>query len=111
MIEQLLDYSPYYGPILLLSGVLFWLLRNKYGGGLNDIPGPFLAGFTNLRRLYVARGRRPETDHIRLHEKYGTLVRLGPRVVSVADPEAIKVIYGLNAGFVKVRAPTLRGSV
>ena len=106
MIDQLLGYLPYYGPFLLLSLVLIWLLRNRYGGGLDDIPGPLVAGYTNLWRLYVARGRRPELEHIRLHEKYGNLVRLGPRVVSVADPEAIKVIYGLNAGFVKVRAPT-----
>jgi hypothetical protein len=89
--------------LLILTG-LFLVARlglNRYGGGLNHIPGPGLAPFTNLWRFFVVWGRRPELAHIRLHEKYGPLVRLGPRVVSVSDPAAISVIYALNAGFVK----------
>lgn len=77
------------------------LVINKYGGGLNHIPGPTLAPWTDLWRAVVVGGRRPELEHIRLHEKYGSLVRLGPRVVSLSDPAAIQVIYALNAGFVK----------
>ncbi|KIW64809.1 hypothetical protein PV04_09717 [Phialophora macrospora] len=89
--------------LLILTG-LFLVARfglNRYGGGLNHIPGPALAPFTNLWRFFVVWSRRPELAHIRLHEKYGPLVRLGPRVVSVSDPAAISVIYALNAGFVK----------
>ncbi|KAJ9604176.1 hypothetical protein H2200_011010 [Cladophialophora chaetospira] len=89
--------------LLNLVGLLIavYLGINRYGGGLNHIPGPALAPFSNLWRFLVVWGRRPELEHIRLHEKYGPLVRLGPRVVSVADPAAISVIYALNAGFVK----------
>lgn len=32
---------------------------------------------------------------INLHEQYGPLVRTGPNEVSVADPAAIKKIYGM----------------
>ena len=32
-------------------------------------------------------------ETIRLHEKHGTLVRMGPDQVSVTDPDAIKKIY------------------
>ncbi|KAH0847503.1 Pisatin demethylase [Fonsecaea pedrosoi] len=74
---------------------------NRYGTGINHIPGPALASFTDLWRCFVVWGRRPELKHIRLHEKYGPLVRLGPRVVSVSDPAAIPIIYALNSGFVK----------
>jgi len=36
-----------------------------------------------------------------LHRQYGDIVRVGPNVLSSADPRAIKIIYGLNKGFVK----------
>ncbi|PVH76614.1 cytochrome P450-like protein [Cadophora sp. DSE1049] len=77
------------------------LLRNKYGHGINHIPGPLLASFTDYWRLFVVWGRRPEATHIKLHEKYGDLVRIGPKMVLVADWEAAKKIYALNAGYVK----------
>lgn len=38
---------------------------------------------------------------MKLHHKYGPLVRVGPNHVSVSDPEAVKVIYGINTGFTK----------
>jgi hypothetical protein len=78
------------------------LLYNKYGNGLNHIPGPFFAGFTDFYRLSVARGYRPERWHIRLHQQYGDLVRLGPRTVLCSSNKAARKIYALNAGFVKV---------
>ena len=34
--------------------------------------------------------------------KSGDIVRIGPNEVIVSNPEAIKVIYGLRTGFVKV---------
>lgn len=46
--------------------------------------------------------RRPEVTHISLHRKHGDIVRLGPNALSFADPKALKAIYGLNKGFVKV---------
>lgn len=30
----------------------------------------------------------------KLHEKYGDIVRIGPRELSVNDPEALSAIYG-----------------
>lgn len=48
--------------------------------------------------------RRPEVTHIKLHEKYGDVVRLGPNTLSFSNPAALKAIYGLNKGFIKVRS-------
>ena len=80
-----------------------YALRCKYGYGLSRIRGPTLAAYTDFWRFWIVWGRRPEKKHIALHEEYGPLVRLGPNMVSVSDPEAIRIIYALNAGFVKVR--------
>ena len=41
---------------------------------------------------------------IQLHNKYGPLVRIGPYHVSVADSEALKVIYGADGRYHKVRS-------
>lgn len=82
--------------------LLAWLLHNKYGTGLNHVPGPFLASFTDFYRLAVARGYRPERWHIELHKTYGDFVRIGPRTVLCSSNKAAKKIYALNAGFVKV---------
>ena len=39
---------------------------------------------------------------IKLHQKYGKVVRIGPNMVSVGDPEAVSVIYGMNPALEKV---------
>jgi hypothetical protein len=108
MLVQFIDITPLYrfaAPLLLVA-LIAWLLHNKYGHGINSIPGPLAASVTNLWRLALVTGRRPELEHIKLHRKYGNIVRLGPNVVSVSDPNAVKVIYAINAGFVKVSSET-----
>jgi hypothetical protein len=32
----------------------------------------------------------------------GHIVRIAPNELSISDPEAIKTIYGVNSGFIKV---------
>ena len=90
-------------PALGLVALLARLARNKYGYGIANVPGPFCAAYTDLWRFFVVWGGRAERTHIQLHDKYGPLVRLGPNSVSISDPEAIKVIYGLASTYVKVR--------
>ncbi|RMJ17486.1 hypothetical protein BHE90_002916 [Fusarium euwallaceae] len=101
ILELLIPHSFATAILWLLTGILLRLLVNKYGQGLNNIPGPWLAGFTDLWRLFIVRGRRAQEVHIELHKKYGPMVRLGPRAVSVADPEAIKIIYSPSSGYSK----------
>lgn len=68
---------------------------------LRDIPAPFPAQFSNLWLLYVVRrGRRYEIVD-QMHKKLGPLVRIQPNHVSVADDDAIQVIYGHGNGFLK----------
>lgn len=80
-----------------------WLLYNRYHKGLSKYPGPFLASITDWWRFIDVWKRRPEVTHIKLHEKYGDVVRLGPNTLSFSSPAALKAIYGLNKGFIKVR--------
>ncbi|RMD41176.1 hypothetical protein DV735_g3941, partial [Chaetothyriales sp. CBS 134920] len=95
-------------PWLLAAFCLIRLLINKYSGGLASIPGPFVAGFTDLWRFFDAMTANPHDTHIKLHREIGSsLVRIGPRTVSVSDPALIPKIYGLNSGFTKTMFYTL----
>lgn len=84
-----------------------WLAKNYFCNGLNKYPGPKLAAVTDWWRFWVVWGRRPEVVHLKLHEKHGDIVRLGPNSLSFANPEALKTIYGLNKGMTKVSALVL----
>lgn len=99
--DELLPVLRTYWPILLGVGFVIYLVRNKFNNGLNKYPGPALAAYTNWWRFFENLTRKTEKRHIQLHRQYGDVVRLGPNVLSFADPRAIKIIYGLNKGFVK----------
>lgn len=90
------------GAVLVIGARL---TRNRYYNGLNKYPGPFLASLTDLWRLWDVWGRQSEVTHRKLHARYGDVVRLGPKTLSFADPKALKTIYGLNKGFIKVGNP------
>jgi hypothetical protein len=102
ILERLVPQSFSLAVLWLLGAILARLLYNKYGRGLHNIPGPWLAGYTDLWRLFVVRGRRAQEVHIELHKKYGPAVRLGPRAVSIADTDALKIVYSPSAGWSKV---------
>lgn len=92
-----------YVVCIFLAAVALHLLKNRFKRGLRDIPGPTAAKYTRLWKLHsVWKGDHHNTA-IDLHRKHGSLVRIGPKHVSVGDPDAIPVIYGLNKGFTKVR--------
>lgn len=89
-------------PSIVGLTLIGFLIHQRYQNGLNKYPGPLLASFTNWWRFWDVYKRRPELTHIRLHRQLGDVVRLGPNYLSFGDPKALKSIYGLNKGFVKV---------
>jgi hypothetical protein len=69
---------------------------------LKNIPGPFLAKFTNLWRVRVyCRFATWETQRP-LHARYGSAVRIGPNMVALNDPTLIPIIYNTRGTFLKV---------
>lgn len=86
-----------YGLLLIGSVTIFYYFLAPYFftyGKLRDIPGPFPAKFSRVWLLYVSRrGHRAERVD-ELHRKWGPVVRIQPNQFSIADEEAISVIYG-----------------
>ncbi|KAJ5471015.1 Cytochrome P450, partial [Penicillium desertorum] len=82
----------------------------------SHVPGPFLVSISNVPRLLWARSGSAHETHIRLHQKYGSLVRLGPNAVSVGDPREISKMYGIRSSFgksdyYKVLQPMSKGKI
>ncbi|TVY71200.1 Cytochrome P450 monooxygenase andK [Lachnellula suecica] len=87
------------GTVLTL--VITQLLWTYFRSPIKNIPGPFLAKFTNLWRLFDTYGGRAELTHQTVHEKYGFAVRLGPNIVSLNDPKLLKIIYNTRGDYLK----------
>ncbi|EIW78240.1 cytochrome P450 monooxygenase [Coniophora puteana RWD-64-598 SS2] len=105
--DALLDRLRSISPSQLAAGVPVCLLLYFLVPWLWDpyhqrsIPGPFLAKFSNAWLGWVsAHGHRSEIVH-ELHKKYGPVVRIAPNHVSVADPEALQVVYAHGNGSLK----------
>ncbi|KAF2214910.1 hypothetical protein CERZMDRAFT_82803 [Cercospora zeae-maydis SCOH1-5] len=88
---------------ILALPVLFYLLPYIRNWSIHDIPGPFLAKFTNLWYMYECRKTRRYLTVFNLHKKLGKFVRVQPDHVSIADPEAIPIVYGHGTGFLKAQ--------
>ena len=88
-------------PFLLILLVIH-LLWNKFKPGLLKIPGPPIAAYTRLWRLINIWKGNAHLTAIELHKKYGPLVRVGPKHISVGDPREISNIYTIKGDFTKV---------
>ncbi|KAF8270465.1 cytochrome P450 monooxygenase [Lactarius quietus] len=103
LVERLLSLSPtsviLLVPVLVILGHLVpWIVDPH---GLRSFPGPWLACFSDLWLGRVARqGHRSEVVH-ELHEKYGTFVRIAPNHLSIADPDALQIVYAHGNGSLK----------
>ncbi|KAL7936156.1 cytochrome P450 [Trichoderma chlorosporum] len=91
----------------LLSGSAFFVASIVYVvyqcffSPLASFPGPFAAKLTKAWRAYATYRGRWHRDMIDLHRRHGSVVRIGPNELSIADPEAFKTIYRTNRAFVK----------
>lgn len=81
--------------------MFIYCVYNRCAYGLSRVPGPFLASLTDWWRLVLVWGRRPELKHIRLHNEYGQVIRIGPKTVLVSQAAAVPKIYAINSSFIK----------
>ncbi|KAG0650381.1 Aldehyde dehydrogenase [Hyphodiscus hymeniophilus] len=106
-IFQLLDVWRMMIPVVLLTAAIIYFVRIKYRPGLKDVPGPFLATFSNFDRIVTAASGKQFLAHIGYHEKYGALVRVGPNHVSFSNADLIPIVYGITSKFYKGPIPTV----
>ena len=88
---------------LLLLPTLFIvrLLLIRYASPLRRYPGPWLASVSRLWKVKSTMSGRTHLDHVEVHEKYGPIVRIAPNEVSLASPEAARLLLSAGKGFHK----------
>ncbi|ORY97309.1 cytochrome P450 [Syncephalastrum racemosum] len=75
----------------LLAYFIFSKLYMAYLGPLKDIPGPIILKFISVGR--IMKDDPPGTfwkQLLGLHDRYGTVVRIGPTGVSISDKDMLK---------------------
>lgn len=90
---------------LILSLVILCLSRflwNYVRSPLKSFPGPAATSFTNIWRLQDVYRGRCDITQTALHRKYGPAVRMGPNLVSLADPSLISQVYNTKTPWLKV---------
>jgi hypothetical protein len=87
--------------LLLLTTLLLRSLHRRYATPLRAYPGPFLASLTRLWKVASTARGSTHLDHIALHRRYGPVVRIAPREVSVASPEAARALLSAGKRFFK----------
>jgi hypothetical protein len=88
--------------LIILSIIITRLIRNKFSHGINNIPGPSIAAYTDIWRAFKTWKGDMEQTQLQLHKKYGPVIRVGPNSVSISDIGAVSTIYRFSNRFNKV---------
>lgn len=85
--------------VALLVGELYKTIQNAFFSPISKVPGPLVRKFTIIPHVYsLIAGKEPVTI-LELHQKYGPIVRFGPKHVMYAgSSEAFKDVHGARKG-------------
>lgn len=86
-----------------LCVILSVFLYNYIKSPLKSFPGPTTTKFTNLWRFLKTTNGDVHLTQMKLHRKYGPVVRMGPNTLSVSDSSVIKTVYNSTKPWIKVR--------
>jgi len=92
----------YWTTLLLVP--LLWVIYQTYLSPLSKFPGPFWAKVNPLWQLCQYLTGERHKIFMKLHHKYGDIVRIGINELSVCHLEAQREIYGQTSVFLKVPA-------
>ncbi|KAH9898967.1 cytochrome P450 monooxygenase-like protein [Xylariomycetidae sp. FL2044] len=94
---SIVAYTAYLGA-LFTSMITY----RVYFHPLRQFPGPRLATVTQFYHLFQVKTRLDNFKYLdRMHVEYGKYVRVGPNLLSVADPDLVEVIHGPQTKFSK----------
>ncbi|ORY72116.1 cytochrome P450 [Pseudomassariella vexata] len=100
-LSSILPFLTSHPFLLLFCALTLRILTKRYLSPLRSIPGPFVASFTRLWKVYSTARGRTNLEHIALHRKYGPLVRIAPNEVSLSSPHAARLLLSAGKRFYK----------
>ncbi|KAL5636720.1 hypothetical protein ACGC1H_000626 [Rhizoctonia solani] len=96
-----LIYVPIGAGIVFVAAHLVPYLLDPHNYRRPAITGPWINALSDAWLAHAAaQGDRSERVH-ELHKKYGKFVRLAPNHISIADPEALQIVYAHGNGTLK----------
>ncbi|KAK5309418.1 hypothetical protein LTR70_010299 [Exophiala xenobiotica] len=86
-----------------IAGVLVSMLAYRtFFHRLRHYPGSRLASLTQFHHVWNTKDRIDHYSYIdKLHKQYGDFVRIGPNLLSIADPAIVNIVYGPTTKFTK----------
>lgn len=85
--------SPTLLALLIVSLSLLYINYVNSITHRRNIPGPFMAKLTTLWLVRVTWQRKRHLHDVELHQKYGRIVRVGPKQITQEGPSAVKMVY------------------
>ncbi|RMZ37642.1 cytochrome P450 [Aspergillus flavus] len=74
-----------------------WIIYTRWFHPLAKFPGPFWASVTRAWTLLHVLHGDTEKRQMKLHAKYGSVVRIAPNELVTSEPEAIQTLYGVRS--------------
>ncbi|OOO13631.1 cytochrome P450 [Aspergillus oryzae] len=74
-----------------------WIIYTRWFHPLAKFPGPFWASVTRAWTLLHVLHGDAEKRQMKLHAKYGSVVRIAPNELVTSEPEAIQTLYGARS--------------
>ncbi|KAL8769064.1 MAG: hypothetical protein Q9209_004850 [Squamulea sp. 1 TL-2023] len=87
--------------LVILISVLLLGLYELFFHPLAKVPGPWIARFTTFWQIYHSYIGDEIFLIQELHRRYGKVVRIGPKLIDIADGAALGPIYVDKGGFMK----------
>lgn len=86
-----------------MAGVLVSMLAYRtFFHRLRHYPGPRLASLTQFHHVWNIKNKIDHYKYVdKLHKQYGDFVRIGPNLLSVADPAIVNIVHGPTTKFTK----------
>lgn len=88
-------------PAALVMYMISWIIYTRIFHPYSHIPGPFFASVSSFWLLSCVLNGRIDKVLRRLHNHYGPVIRIAPDEVSISDPKAVDLIYGVKSSFPK----------
>ncbi|KAL8897227.1 MAG: hypothetical protein Q9192_002681 [Flavoplaca navasiana] len=79
--------------LLILVYLGYRAIYNRRLHSLRSFPGPFWGSITDFYNTYLLGTARGHLKMLELHDKYGSVIRISPNLLSFSDPTLLPEIY------------------
>lgn len=95
--------------ILIFCVATYNALYNRYFHPLHRFPGPFWGSVTDLYHTYLLSTSRVHLKQLKLHQAYGSVIRVSPNLLCFSDPTLLPSVYHRHSEKTPFYSPGMAG--